>query len=410
MTTATLASPIPVNPAAVPLHQDAKVISLVGLAHASSHFSHMLLPPMFPVLMQEFGLNFSQVGWLMAVFFIVSGVGQALSGFVVDRLGARPVLFVAIAVFVAAALTASVATSYAGLVMAAALAGLGNSPFHPVDFTIMNQRVSAPRLSHAFSAHGITGSLGWAIAPVFMVGITALSGWRAAYMCAALMYVCILVLLFVLRAHLHTDTVVRHANAKAGDDFAFMKLPAVWWCFGFFFLSATTLSIVQSYSVSILKALHGVSFEAATATLTAYMLCNALGTLAGGFVAARTKSSDVVVAVCMACAAFLFALCATGVLGAAGSMVALALTGFSVGIGGPSRDMLIKKATPKGATGRVYGMVYSGLDVGFALSPVVFGAFMDRGWYAASLYGGASMLLLAVGVALGVGRRTHRAA
>ena len=91
-----------------------------------------------------------------------------------------------------------------------------------------------------------------------------------------------------------------------------------------------------------------------------------------------------------------------------GTMVVLAGTGFAVGIGGPSRDMMIKKATPPGATGRVYGMVYSGLDVGFAISPIVFGAFMDRGWFGATLIGAAAVLLLSVVAALGVGSRTKK--
>ena len=67
---------------------------------------------------------------------------------------------------------------------------------------------------------------------------------------------------------------------------------------------------------------------------------------------------------------------------------------------------MIKKATPQGATGRVYGLVYSGLDSGFAVSPLLFGVFMDRGWYAATLVGAALALGLSVLVALGVGRRT----
>jgi len=137
------------------------------------------------------------------------------------------------------------------------------------------------------------------------------------------------------------------------------------------------------------------------------MLCGAVGMLVGGFVAAkRPAHSDRVVAVCMSCAAVLLALCATGWLKATGTMVVLAATGFAIGIGGPSRDLMIKKATPKGATGRVYGLVYSGLDVGFALSPVIFGAFMDRGWYGATLACAAAVLLLSVGAALGVGRKT----
>jgi hypothetical protein len=46
------------------------------------------------------------------------------------------------------------------------------------------------------------------------------------------------------------------------------------------------------------------------------------------------------------------------------------------------------------------------LDVGFALSPLLFGTFMDHGWYQATLLGAALVLLLSVGAALGVGKRT----
>jgi MFS family permease len=398
------------SPLAVPLKQDAAIISLVGLAHASSHFAHLLLPLMFPVFMVEFGLSYSELGLLMSTFFVVSGLGQASAGFVVDRLGARPLLFAAIGIFVLACVLASVVTGYAGLLGVAALAGLGNAPFHPVGFTIMNQRVSAPRLGYAFSAHGLTGNLGWAAAPVFLAFVSSVSHWRTAYLAAALMYVGIWLLLFLQRDKLATQVAVRRADEPAEHDLAFMKLPVVWWCFAFFLLSTMTLAVVQSFSVSILKAMHGVSFEAATLTLTAYMLFGAVGMLIGGFVAARQDNSDRVVATAMTVAAALLALCATGLLGAAGTMAVLACTGFAVGVGGPSRDMMIKKATPKGATGRVYGMVYSGLDVGFAISPLLFGLFMDRGWYGATLFGAAVALLLSVVAALGVGRRTRRPA
>lgn len=392
----------------VPLKTDATVIALVGLAHASSHFGHLLLPLLFPVFMQEFGLSYSQLGLLMTVFFVVSGLGQAGAGFVVDRLGARPLLFVAQGIFVVACVAASLVTDYTGLLVVAALAGLGNATFHPVDFTILNQRVSAQRLGYAFSAHGLTGNLGWAAAPVFFAGMGAVVGWRHAYVAAALLYAGILSLLVLQRDKLSTEVARHDPHVHKEHDLAFMKLPVVWWCFGFFLLSTMTLAVVQSFSVSILKAMHGISFEAATLTLTAYMLSGAFGMFVGGFIAARVVNSDRVVAIAMAAGAVLLALCGTGLLGATATMVVLAITGFAVGIGGPSRDMMIKKATPKGATGRVYGMVYSGLDVGFAISPLVFGVFMDRGWYGATLLGAALVLLLSVVAALGVGVRTVR--
>ena len=397
------------NDTTAPLRQDASVIGLVGLAHASSHFGHLLLPLMFPVFMKEFGFSFSELGLLMSIFFVVSGVGQACAGFVVDRLGARPLLFLALAIFALACFLASSVQGYVGLQLVAALAGLGNATFHPVDFTILNQRVSTARLGYAFSAHGLTGTLGGAAAPVFFAFFSALLGWRNAYLAAALMYAAVLLLMVLYRERLQTQAahhMARAAAAPVEHAMAFMKLPVVWWCFGFFLLSTMTLAVVQSFSVSILQAMHGVSFEAATLTLTGYMLAGALGVFVGGVVATRVQHSDRVVALAMSAGAALLALCGTGWLGASATMVILAGTGFAIGIGGPSRDMMIKKATPKGATGRVYGLVYSGLDTGFAISPLVFGGLMDHGWYGATLVGAAVVLLLSVVAALGVGQRT----
>jgi MFS transporter, FSR family, fosmidomycin resistance protein len=393
---------------AVPLGNDAKVMALVGMAHASSHFSHLLLPLMFPIFMRDFGWSFSELGLLSTLFFVVSGTGQACAGFLVDRIGARPVLMASMVLFIAACLLASVADNYAALMGVAVLAGLGNAPFHPVDFTILNQRVSSPRLGYAFSVHGLTGNLGWALAPVFFTVTGALWGWRLSFSAAACGYACVLAVLVWHRSHLLTRSTTHSSEATPStNDLAFMKLPVVWWCFAFFLLSTMTLAVVQTFAMPILKALHGVSPEVASMTLTAYMLCGALGMLVGGFVAARLpRMIDRVVAVCMTCAAVLMALCASGLFGHVGTLWILAATGFAVGVGGPSRDLMIKKATPKGATGRVYGLVYSGLDVGFALSPVVFGAMMDRGWYSATLLGAALVLLLSVGAALGVGQRT----
>lgn len=405
--TATPADSLSTFRTAVPLAQDARVIALVGLAHAASHFGHLLLAVMFPVFMSEFGLSFSQLGLLTSVFFVVSGVGQACAGFVVDRFGARPLLFVALSLFALASISASLVTGYSGLVLTAAIAGLANATFHPVDFTILNQRVSSARLGYAFSAHGLTGNLGWAIAPVFLAGIAALSSWRTAYVAAALMYALILALMLVYRADLQTRGVAHTAGAAgAPGALGFLRLGVVWWCFGFFMLSTMTLAVVQNFAVSILRAQYGVSLEAATFTLSAYMLSGAFGMFVGGVVAARTQRSDQVVAAAMLAGALLLGLCGLGWLGAQATMAVLALTGFAIGIGGPSRDMMIKRATPVGATGRVYGMVYSGLDVGFAIAPVIFGFWMDRGLYGATLLGAAFVLMLSVGAAMAVGART----
>jgi MFS transporter, FSR family, fosmidomycin resistance protein len=401
-----------------PLRQDASVMALVGLAHGTSHFFHMLLPPLFPVFVSEFGLSFAQVGLLTSLFFVVSGVGQATAGFVVDRFGARPILFASMLIFALAAITASMAQGMQGLVLTAVLAGLGNASFHPVDFSILNQRVSTPRLGHAYSVHGISGSLGWALAPVFLVGLAAVSNWRSAYVAAALLPLAVLAILLWNRDKIATETVAAHAvitrangqnHSKNATSISFLKLPVVWWCFGFFLLSTITVAVIQSFSASILKALHGLSLQGAAYTVSAYMLCAALGAVVGGFMVAKHERSERVVIGSMLAGALLLLLCATGWLGAALTVVAVAATGFAVGVGNPSRDMMIKRATPKGATGRVYGTVYSGLDVGFAIAPLIFGVLMDKGYYAATLAGAALALLASAWAARGVGVRTLRA-
>src|SRR5215210_724541 len=161
-------------------HHDAATIGLIGLAHGTSHFFQLLLPPLFPWLMADFALSYTDVGLLTTTFFVISGVGQALAGFVVDRLGAERVLFFGITTLTLSGLLLAASNSYPMLLLTAAVAGTGNSIFHPADFTLLNQRVSAPRLGHAFSMHGLSGNLGWAAAPIVMATIASVAGWHAA--------------------------------------------------------------------------------------------------------------------------------------------------------------------------------------------------------------------------------------
>ena len=165
----------------VSFRSDVQVIGLVGLAHGVSHFFQLLLPPLFPWIKEELALSYAELGALMAVFFVVSGFGQAAAGFVVDKVGARTVLLAGVGLLALSAVVTGLSDGYAGLALAAAIAGLGNCVFHPADFSLLNRRVSTTRLAHAFSVHGISGNLGYAVAPAFLVGLAQWTGsWRTA--------------------------------------------------------------------------------------------------------------------------------------------------------------------------------------------------------------------------------------
>lgn len=401
--------------ASIPLlRQDAQVIGLVGVAHASSHFFHLILAPLFPWLKEAFSLSYAELGLLMTVFFAVSGIGQALAGFVVDRVGAHRVLFGGVGLLGISALVLSQAQNYPMLIAGAMLAGLGNSVFHPADYTLLNKRVSAPRLGHAFSVHGITGNLGWAAAPVFLAGMAGLYNWRVALAAAALIPFTVLAILFTYRDVLRTDEPAA-ANAKAtaapaGSALGFMKIPAVWMCFAFFLISAMALGGIQSFSSQGLRSLYDMSLAWATAAYTAFMLCSAAGILWGGFLAAKTDRHDRTIAIAFICAGLTALLLSTGAVPALAAIAMMGAIGFASGIAQPSRDLLIRAAAPKNATGRVYGVVYSGLDIGLASAPLLFGALMDKGhpsWIFICIGAFQTMALL---TAIRVGSNTARKA
>jgi MFS family permease len=381
--------------------RDLRTISLVGLAHGTSHFFHMLLPPLFPVFSQTFGLSYAELGLLVTLFFAVSGIGQALAGFLVDRTGARPVLFAALGCFVAAAACAALAQGYAGLLLAAALAGLGNSPFHPVDFTILNHRVSPPRLGHAFAVHGISGNVGWAVAPVVLLGLTGLTGsWRWALAACALWALAVLALMLWQHEGVDDRAGQRRAAARAAASsepaLAFLRLPSVWLCFSFFFFSTCALTAILSFAGPALQKMYALPLAAASSVVTGYMLCGVVGLLLGGFLAARVERLERTIGICLAAAAGLLALVGSGWLPGALALGVAAFAGVGTGLAGPSRDLLIKRASPPGATGRVYGTVYSGLDLGFALAAPVFGAVLDGGNPNGVFFGAALALGLGV--------------
>lgn len=399
-------------PALPPLRQDAGVIGLVGLAHLISHFSQLLLPPLFPWLKDALGASYLQLGFLMTLFFVVSCGVQAASGFLVDRHGPRPVLFGGLALVGLAAFGFAASTSYWMMAVFAMVAGLGNGVFHPVDYTLLNRRVSAPRLGHAYSFHGITGSLGWALAPALVVPLAIAFSWRVALAAAGALAWGVLLFLWMHRRQLELPAAPAAAAAPAAQGsgtFDFLRVPAVWMCFAFFFVYAVVLSVVQAFAPEAARLLHGVPVGLAAACLTIYMVAGAAGMVLGGFLAADPSRCERIVGAGFGMAALVALAVGVAPLPALAVPVLFGVMGFASGIAGPSRDMIVKRSTPPNASGRVFGIVYSGLDIGQAAAPLVFGSLMDHRRYAGVWLGLALMQLLLIASAFNV-RRVRRAA
>ena len=377
---------------------DVRVIGLISLAHGSSHFFHLILPPMFPCLKDAFALSYAELGLLMSVFFVISCVAQAASGFLVDRIGARPVLFGGIGMLILAALIYSQSNGYTMLILGAVFAGCGNGIFHPVDYTLINHKVSPPNLPYAYSMHGVTGYLGWAAAPAFMVAVAQLADWRIAFLSAALLESCILIILWLNKKYLLDNVKERHeqthASAQASNPgvapesaFAFLKLPAVWLCWIFFFFSMASTSSLQSFAPSALFNIYQVPMNVGSYYITLLALGSAAGVLFGGYLAAKLKAPERIVSSCLTITILMCLLLGTGFIPVSLIPVLFIGLGFGYGVVAPSRDLLVTTVTPKGVAGRVYGIVYSGIDLGAAVGPFIFGFFMDAGLPKALFFG-----------------------
>ena len=380
--------------AAVPLNRDFRVMSLIGVAHGVSHYYQLAFATMLLIVRQEVGLSYADVGLLAGIFYGVSGIAQTAAGFAVDRFGARPILAGGLAAVGFALAMISVAHSFVGFAAIAAIGGLGNSVFHPADFALLNSSVNHGRLGRAYSIHGVGGSLGWAAAPV-MYFLDSMFGWVGAALIGAVPGLLLSVLVLAHR----TDLVDHRVKARAAADrhgatptLTLFLQPAILLCLVYFALLAANTVGIQQFAVPAWTNMFGVSENYAALCLIVFIVGSAAGVLVGGLFADRVRRHDRVATLGLLVAAALTVPIAAQAVTPMLLLPLLALAGAAGGITNPSRDMIVRNATPPGASGKVFGFVYSGLDVGSFLAPPVFGFLMTAGipsiifWIAVGLY------------------------
>ena len=388
---------------------DVRLITVVCAGHFLSHFYGLVLPPLFPVLRGEFGVSYAALGALITASAAASAISQPVSGFLVDRFGARRILLAGLVLLSSAIALAGVAPSYGVLVVIMAAAGLGNGVFHPADYSIFNAAVHPRRLGRAYSAHSSSGSLGWVLAPIAVGGLAAVFGWRVAVVAVGLAGVVVALLLSRQRV---LDEAFNGAPARSvrgvrnvAGEIRLLLTPPIMMAFAYFVLVAASMSAISTFSVTALVAIYDAPLTLAAGALTAYMLGSAAGVLGGGFLADRMRRHALFAAGGMAVAAGLTVVLASGVPPAAMLAGLLALIGFAKGATNPSRDLLVRGATPAGASGRVFGLVYSGLDVGTLIMPPIYGWLIDRGEPRGIFLVAAALMALTMLTVLEVGRR-----
>lgn len=362
---------------------DARIIGLVCSAHFISHYHLLLLPPVFEVVRTELGVSYVALGAVLTAFNVISALLQTPAGFLVDRVGARPVLIGGMIVGIAALLLAATFPSYWMLIAAYALLGLANTVYHPADYSILSSTIAGKKAGRAFSFHTFSGFFGSGVAPACVLFCAAyFGGWQGAYYAAAGLAALVVLALIIWGAPLSVGAVARReasasTSGKAGLDLL-LSAPILRNLF-FFILLALSGGGIQTFSVVALGQINGTPASTANIALSGYLLMSAAGVLLGGILADRTTRHERIAAAGFLATSTMIVAVGWGNLGAVTLIAAMSLGGFLNGIIQPSRDMIVRSVTPPGAFGKVFGFVSTGFNIGGMIAPLLYAWLLDRG-------------------------------
>lgn len=363
--------------------RDAKVISIVAIAHFVSHVYIMLLPPIMLLVKDHFRVDYTDIALAITAYNVMSALLQTPAGFLVDRIGARIMLTLGLILSGVAICISALLPGYWAFLIGYALLGVANTVYHPADYSILSATIDGKRIGKAFSIHTFAGYLGSGVTPAMVIAAVAIWGWNGGFLCAAVLSFAAAILLMLTGSVLprvprkSTATAAKTDESKVGWDL--LMSPPILRNLLFFFCLAMANGGIQTFAVVSLGALHGTPASIANVGLSGFLLFSAMGVLVGGIIADRTPHHERVAAVGFACTSTMAALLGWVEMPAAMLILVMSAGGLLNGIIQPSRDMMVRAVTPPGSFGKVFGFVTTGFNLGGMVAPLTFAWLMDHG-------------------------------
>jgi len=386
-----------------------RLVGVISAAHFVSHYYILILAPLLPFVRDAYGVSYTELGLALAAFNIVTGTLQTPAGFLVDWLGARVILIVGLLIGAVAFVIVGLVDSFWVLVAMFALAGVGNTVYHPADYALLSHHVPTDRIGQAFSIHAFAGMMGSAFAPASLLMMQSWWGWRGAFIGAGLFGFAVAAILLMVRDNAPVQATApapRAGMEKSAEGWRLLLSTPILMNLFFFVLIAMINGGMFNYSVVALGELYDTPAAVANSALSGLLLLSAVGVLVGGVAATRVSRHAYVAALGLAAMALTATLIAQFDLGTVMLVLVMTAFGFSYGVIMPSRDMIVRDITPPGSFGKVFGFVTTGFNIGGIVSPLIFGAIMDHGSPRFVFVAVAAFALLSVITVVSLPRKT----
>jgi FSR family fosmidomycin resistance protein-like MFS transporter len=363
---------------------DVKVLTLISAGHFLSHYFMLALPALFIFFNKDLGISYTLLGVMLTTRYVGTGVAQIAAGFMVDRFGAKMILMAGIILMVTAMGLMAFASNYYVLMLLVILAGVGDAVFHPADYAILSSSISEKRMGRSFSVHTFAGHLGFAAAPAVIVFVSTVWDWRTALLISAGVGFAIIFVMLTQWSSLNdsaTKAKKKDTSENSEEDATTKQLLTsrpVLLLFAFFVMTSLAGSGLHSFSIPALHALHGTSVVDAGFAVGGYMLISSFAVLCGGWIADNITRQDRFAAMAYAASIFVVGMIVWMPMHYALLVFLFGLAGFCHGVVRPARDMMVREVAPKGSTGRVFGFIFTGQNVGGGLAPILLGGLMDH--------------------------------
>ena len=276
-----------------------RVVAPICAAHFVSHYYMIMLAPLFAFVRADYGVSYTDLALALTAFNVVSAALQTPAGFLVDRIGARVVLIAGVALGAVAFAVAGSFNSFVVFIAMYAVAGLGNTAYHPADYSLLSDHSPPARIGQIFSFHTFSGILGGAVAPATLLAMQSHFGWRGAYVGAAMLGLVGACALLIASARRRAERVSQKRGAptptalrepKRCEAGELLLSPPILLNLCFFIL-ISIMGGLNSFLVVALAALYGTPDTLANVALTGLLLMSALGVLLGGVLAVAHHAS-----------------------------------------------------------------------------------------------------------------------